>query len=208
MLTLSPEHIYKLDDKTVPGVTSVISEFIPFSYRGEDLYLHTLTGSVITKEIMDNASEIGSAIHKGMFYLLTGQGLNWDSLNPVLKPALKQGEQWIKDYSPQWELCEKSLYSNRYDYAGTLDFFGVVQGLKKGHKALIDHATGMYGGKGQQTAAYETLVREETGFRGIIDRFVLQLPRDGGDYKFVPMTDKTDFQRFLMKLQLKRMERK
>lgn len=207
MLELSPEHVYQKDNRIVFGVTSVISEFIPFRYRGEDLYLHTPTGSVITKEIMDNASEIGSAIHKGMFYLLTGQGLNWNSLDPVLEAPLRQGQKWIEEYSPEAELCEKSLYSARHDYAGTLDFFGKIKGLKKGHKVLIDYATGMYGSKGQQTSAYENLVREETKFKGIIDRFVLQLPRDGADYKFIPMSDKTDFQRFLMKLQLQRMER-
>lgn len=204
MLTLSPNHIYQKDDRTILGVTSVISEFIPFRYRGEDLYLHTPSRAVITKEAMDRASEIGTAIHKGMFYLLTGQGLNWNSLDPVLEAPLRQGQKWIEEYEPEVELCEKSLYSTRYDYAGTLDFFGKIKGLKKGHKALIDYATGMYGSKGQQTSAYENLVREETKFKEAIDRFVLQLPRDGNDYKFVPMSDKTDFQRFLIKLQVKK----
>lgn len=205
MLTLSPDHIYQKDNRTIPGVTSVISEFIPFRYRGEDLYLHISTGSVITKEIMDNASEIGSAIHKGMFYLLTGQGLNWNSLDPVLEGPLRQGQKWIEEYEPEAELCEKSLYSARYDYAGTLDFFGKIKGLKKGHKALIDTKTGLWGSAGLQTAAYENLVREETKFKGIIDRFAFILPRNGGDYKPIRLDDKTDFQRFLLKLQLKRM---
>lgn len=206
MLTFDEHnHAYRWQDRIVPCVTTVLKEFIKFQQFGDTFYLHTATGNVIPGDVMDRAAKIGSAIHKGMYYLFTGQGLSWDSLDPQLEGALRQGQQFVEDFQPGAEICEKPLYSHQHGYAGTPDFYGTIKGCKG--KALIDIKTSSYSRTvGYQTAAYEGLIREETKYLGVIDRYVLILPRDGEKYQLIPLTGKQDFQAFLMKLQLFKLE--
>ena len=200
MPTLDANHQYSENGVHVPGVTSILGEWIKAEWYGQTFYVHARTGFTLSESRIKELASIGTAIHRGMLFMLTGQGLNWDRLNPVLVAPLRQGEKWIQENKPTVIIAEKPLYSKRYGYAGTLDLFCATNKTKKGHRMLIDIKSGMFDSAGPQTAAYEVLAREETGFKGIIDRFVLRLPKDGSEGGMVALTDKTDLQYFLHKL--------
>ncbi len=198
-LILDENHVYHRDGLIVPGTTTILHEFVKIELYGEAYYVSTRNGACIRGDYFEAAQRFGRAIHKASYYLLTGQGLAYDRIHPDLVPTLNQLETWIERYKPKAELCEKPLYSRRYHYAGTPDFFGTINGYRTG-KDLIDLKTGMFEMAEAQTASYEQLVREETGYKGMIRRWVLHLPKDGSPYRFIPMMRKDAFRYFLGEL--------
>ena len=195
------KHIYSVDGAIIPGTTTVLGEWIKCRYWGEDVYVHALSGVIISGRIMREAAAIGTAIHEGMYYLLTGQGLDWSTLHPSLLRPLREGERWIEEYKPQVILCEKPLYSTRFRYAGTPDIYCTIRGLKRGHTALIDIKSGMWEMVAEQLGAYEQLIREDLGVKGFIDHFMLSLHKTGKPYEFLRISRPDAFQYFLTKLQ-------
>ena len=200
MPTLNEQHQYFEGGAHVPGVTSILGEWIKAEWYGQIIYVHARTGFALSEERMKELSSIGTAIHKGVLFMLTGQGLNWERLNPVLVAPLRQGEKWIQENRPEVILAEKPLYSKKYNYAGTLDILCVTKNTKKGHYTLIDVKSGAYDMVSEQLAAYEQLVRENLGIRGLIDRYVLAMPRSGEPYRFIKVNKPKAFQYFLSKL--------
>jgi hypothetical protein len=193
-LIFKPEtHEYFVDGIRYPSVTQVLNEWI-LTYSG---YVNTITDVVIGKEVFEAAQDFGSAIHLAIKYLLT-TGLNWDGLDPSLIPPLKQFEQWRKDIDLEVLNCEEPMFSQRYGYAGTPD---IIAGSKNG-LVLVDIKTGDYGRIEAQVAAYEQLYREHVGVRRSIEKRVLYLPKDGGDYKFEQVNDKDSWSYFLSKLNI------
>jgi hypothetical protein len=55
---------------------------------------------------------------------------------------------------------------------------------------------------GPQVASYEQLVHENE-YKGMIDRWKLQIPKDGGDYEFTPLKRRDDWSFFYYQLQSK-----
>jgi hypothetical protein len=106
-------------------------------------------------------------------------------------------ELWIDRERPEVLLCEEPLYSQRYDFAGTAD---LVIKRKKGIRVVDLKTTDLAQFTGPQTSAYEQLYRENTGYKGMADRYVLYLPKDGSEYHYRELTNRNDFQYFLAKL--------
>lgn len=203
------EHIYEYEGRRIPSVTSILNIWI-LTHAG---YVNTISGVVIGKEVFEAAQDFGTAIHLAIKYLLT-TGLNWDGLDPSLIPPLKQAERWINDWKikPIQEftrvfIVEQPMMSKRYGYAGTLDIFCEISKVKGEVLCLTDWKTGDYGNASAQLAAYENLVREYTGCRKTIEKRVLYLPKDGGDYKFEQMNDKDSWSYFLSRLNCYKYER-
>jgi hypothetical protein len=107
------------------------------------------------------------------------------------------------DYQPVPELVETPLADVKLGFAGTLDFLGRCKGIK--NKVLCDLKTGIAGAIDEQLAAYEHLVRVNTGYRRLIDRYHLHVSEGG--YEFYKVGTPTDFQRFRLRLALWKMER-
>ena len=194
------KHVYTLDGAVLPGVTTVLGEWIKCRYWGQEIYVHSLSGVIVAAAVMHKAAAIGTAIHEGMYYLLTGQGLDWDSLHPTLVPPLREGQRWIEEYKPEIFCCEERLYSPTHRYAGTPDIYCKIKGLKRGHMALIDIKSGAWEMVAEQLAAYGHLIREKYKQTCFIDKFVLVLPKKGGPYEFRPIDRLGAFQYFLQKL--------
>lgn len=206
---LDESHVYHdaATGRVIPGTTSVLQDYIKFEIAGDKFYLHRQSGQVISAWIMERAAAFGTAFHQGAKYLITGQGINWSGLNPILEPALRRFDVWRRENVAEVLLCEQPMYSRRYDYAGTPDLVCRLVSSKKRHIALIDFKTGLYGASVEaQVAAYEQLYRENYGYKGFIDRHVLYVSRDGEQLDFVAMADKTAFQYFLNKLHAYRWE--
>jgi len=196
-LTFNEEtHTYYLDGVKIPGVTSVLGEFVYVEYH--DIYVCTTNGQVIAGEIMRRAADIGSAVHKVLELVLL-HGIDAVYYPPEIDPAVKALVQWQKDYRPEIVCVEKRVVSTKYGFAGTLDILAYMPMTKR--LSLTDAKTGLGLLTGPQTAAYEKAYREETGERKIIDRHKLRLPKqEGGSYQFIPLKNPQDWQFFQNKL--------
>lgn len=192
-------HKYYLGDKELPGVTTVLREW----YKVGNVYFSIYTGITIPVEVFEAAQDRGNAVHNMLELCLTGQGVDKTALHPDLLPYLKSIENFINDYQPEPELIEKPLHDAKLLYAGKLDFYGKVKGVRL--KVLLDAKSGMAGQIGPQTSAYENLVRINTKYRGLIDRYLLSIKPEG--YTFHKIGTARDFTYFLLKLKTYQYER-
>lgn len=128
MIKCDPEtHIYK-DTETgriIPNVTSII----------EDAGLSDF--SMVEPEKLRRAQKFGKAVHTAC-HLYDIDDLDMDSLNPALKPYLEDWIKWEKDSGFIVQSSEQIVYSKIYNYVGTYDKVGLLDGIK----TLIDIKTG------------------------------------------------------------------
>jgi hypothetical protein len=193
------KHQYTVNGFPKVSVTQCLGEYIKIEAYGTTYYVHTPSSTVIDAFVMERAAAFGRSVHKGAYYLLTGKGLKWSALDPALVPVLRQLENWMEKYRPKVILCEEPLYSAQHDYCGTPDLVCELRGFR--HLCIPDlKTTGLTMTVGPQTAGYEALYRENYGYKGMIDRFKLVLPKDGSDYRFEQLTGRNDFNYFLWKL--------
>lgn len=188
-------HEYRVNGIRKASVTEIIGEFVKVQLFGGVFYVHVTDGVAIPEEVMKEAQDFGRAQHKIAYHILMGNNIAWASLNPILVPTANQIAAWVDKNKPSIVACEQPMYSSRYDFTGTPDFVGWLRGNR--HLSIVDFKTGLYDMAGPQLAAYEHLYREYSGYKGIIDRYVLHLPKDGSNYVFVPMTRRDDFSFFL-----------
>ena len=204
MFTFDPtEHRYTIDGRRLPSVTEVLSQWLKVD-AGWSFYLNTITGQKIDAGIFEAAGDRGTAVHTILQLCVTGQGVDREALDPSLVPYLDSIEAWVERYKPKVILCEVPLHHEKLMYAGTPDLFCECKGIK--HPVLLDGKSGMRGQVGPQTSAYEPLVRGETGFKGLMGRYVLDIKPDG--YKFEPCRSVTDFAYFKTRLWLYQYERR
>ncbi len=192
-------HTYYLDNRVLPGVTTVLSEW----YKVGHVYYNILTGQTVPGNIWEAAQDRGNAVHDMLKLCLIGQGVDRAVLHPDLLPYLKPIEDFITDYQPGYTLVEKPLCDKRKMYAGKPDFYGMVKGVK--NPVLFDAKSGMAGNVRAQTSAYENLARIETGRLGPIDRYWLSIKPEG--YRFEKIGTPQDFKYFCMKLSIYKYER-
>lgn len=195
MLKFDPDtHTYSIDGNKIPSVTQILSEWVEIPRY----YVNTFTGAMVRKDVFDAGGDHGTAIHTACNLILEGGGhdaLDWEALNPELCHPLQQFERWLADYKPKIASVEEPMYSSKYGYAGTPDIAAKVQRKM----AVIDIKTGAYSMAGPQTSAYEQLYKEASGHGRNMKRYVLYLPKTG-DYKFIPMTNKNDWDFFRSRL--------
>lgn len=202
MLTFSAEtHTYYWNDKPIPSVTQVIREWMPVSVYGVDYFVNSFTGAVLTQESFRAAADFGKAVHQMVGLRIAG-ALDVAALHTSLLPVLTQFDSWAKLVSPEFIGSELPLYHKRYSYAGTLDILCKI----KHNMAIIDIKTGGYDMAGVQIEAYKQAYKEENGIRIMhIDRYVLFLPKDGGQYKFIKLDNPAgDWTFFLSRLNERR----
>jgi hypothetical protein len=174
----------------LPGVTTILGEYRKTRIGKGEFYV-ALDGTAIEAEVMRKAAEIGSAVHKCLQYALT-YGPGRFTYPEEIAPCVDQIWQWRQDFSPEVLAVETPLYSERYLFAGTLDLVCRIGGKL----CMVDAKTGMGALVGPQTAAYETLYREDTGCQEPMERWLLQLPRDGAPYRFKRLANPNDWNFF------------
>jgi len=200
MLTFDdPTHTYQWNGVQVPGVTTIIGQFVEANIYGAEYYVDTFTGSAVAKEVFATAADHGTAVHNAVHYYLTC-GVDWDSLHSDIADALNQFIAWKDEYVQEIHVVEEPMYSVKYNYAGTPDIICTLKRKYGGKRAVVDIKTGAHGMAGVQLGAYDHLDTEVNKFRGRKERYVLKLPKDGSDFKFIPETNRGDFRFFLNKL--------
>jgi hypothetical protein len=193
------DHSYHLKGVRLPSVTQVINEWTEFEFYGQKYFLNRYNGTIITSERMDNARKIGKAVHRASKLVLENN-LDWTALHPELVPYMKSIEKWASDFRVKPLVLETPMCSLRYKYAGTPDFVGHIKNDR--FLTVVDFASGTYGMKDVQTAAYEQLVKENLKYRGKVKRYTLSL---GDNYFFHPHTKTQDWMLFLHLLNTKRL---
>lgn len=74
------------------------------------------------------AAEVGTAVHEACEqYAINGQR---PEVDPDVAPFLDQFEEWCQRFQPVYEAAEVTVYSPTRGYAGTLDAFLSVGGVK------------------------------------------------------------------------------
>ena len=192
MLTFDEEtHTYRWNGIKVPGVTSVLADYIRTTAGGNQYHVCRHTGTAIPTDIMEDAADKGKDIHLACQLTIQG-GLDWDALDLCYMGPVKQFEAWMKQYQPQILFTEMPVYSVRYGYAGTIDIIAAIDRKV----AVVDIKTGASSSVGPQTAAYGQAYAEQEKYRGTVERWVLWLPKNGDPFKFEKITNRQDFDYF------------
>lgn len=131
-----------------------------------------------------------------------------ESDKKIVQSVASAFEKFCEDWKPEFLEIEKVVYSKTHDYAGTAD---VV--CKIGGKLIIlDWKTtntsrynpdGIYASYFAQDGAYCLAYEEMTGEK-VDELYIVNLPKDGGDYKMKRLEDiglkKTDCQAYFLAL--------
>jgi len=88
-------------------------------------------------EYIDKARRFGTAVHKAV-YLFNSDNLKKETLDVNLLPYLNSWRQFVRDYGFIGEAGEELVYSEQWNFAGTLDCRGKI---RKTRKVIIDVKT-------------------------------------------------------------------
>jgi len=168
-ITLDENHVYHVDGRIVKGVTSIIKA----------------CGLMSTQWSSQWHMDRGTAVHRAV-HLLEIDDLDPASVEPIIEPYLDAWKAFKLETDYQGHEYEQIVYHPTYQYAGTLDQTGVLNG----RTCLIDLKTGSHQSWWSiQCSAYNAVAKMQ-------DRYSLEL-HDNGKYKLIQHKDKRDFQRFL-----------
>ena len=190
------QHRYTTPDgQVLPSVTAILSEYTKVWLNGQEFYV-AMSGDTIPSFVMDRAAQYGAAVHK-ILELSLLHGVGSFTCPPELEAAAEQVAQFIRQYEPEVVMVEQPLYSEKMMVAGTPDLFFRSPRIHRGKRLCeLDAKTGVGLMTGPQTAAYEAIYREHIGEKGLIDRYKLQLPKNGGQFRFEPLTNQDDIKYF------------
>jgi len=184
-------HSYYWNGVKVPGVTSILNEWLKVTIAGERYHVNRFSGVSIPSWKMEEAGQAGTDIHKGCQIIMQG-GIDWESLDPAYVPPLQQMQKWLNEVRPNVLYTEAAFYHPKYGYAGTIDIVAMIG------KALgfIDIKTGDSDTVGPQLSAYERGWTAQDKYIGRTERYALWLPKDGSPYKFERLSNENDFEFF------------
>lgn len=132
------------------------------------------------------ASEIGSQAHEWIEWQIKSQLLHDVGPCPVIGAAamLAVGawERWKNSVRFKPLLCEQPVWSDYYEYAGTMDLLAEVNG----ETTLLDWKTGkaIYDEAFLQNAAYRFALREMGLITEDVEGMIVRLPKVEGDPEF------------------------
>jgi len=104
-LTLDDNHIYRVGDRKMPGVTSILQGNFGIQPYWSEWHANK-----------------GRAIHHAI-HLHLKKKLDWDSVDPRIVGRLTAFERFMDDTSYEVIKSEMKLFSKRYQFAGTLDLW-------------------------------------------------------------------------------------
>lgn len=186
-IELNGRRWYQVNGGYVPSVTSVISEFLT-------------DFSKVDPEVLARAAKFGSAVHDATALEDDGR-LDWEQLDPNLKPCVEAWNHCKKQNSIRILQNESIVYSKKYRYAGRFDRVAYVGS----DRALIEIKTRKYNVDcdALQTAAYMQAVNETNREAKICHRFVCVLEYgEGAGYQLHEIKGTDHFNIFLSALTL------
>jgi hypothetical protein len=154
-------HEYFIDDRRVVNVTSVLNDLLP-GYRASVFFLGR-----------------GQAVHAAAALVARGKLFEFDAR---IGGQVEAARRFFKEVKPEVIAVEQQVYSERYQYAGTLDLLCAIDGipLVGDYKASLTPST-IY-----QCAAYALAL--EAGRQKINHGIGIELHADG-TYKMSEMWD-------------------
>lgn len=182
-------HIYRLDGRVLPGVTSLLESLYDFG--------------AIPEWILDRKSQIGTDVHLACEFV-DDDSLDEDSIEPEIRGYVDAYRRFLRENDVKWTHVEHRAYHSTRFYAGTLDREGFVNGdvtqLDLKTVATLTDAVGV------QLAGYVELRRNERARAGDDSPFnpkrqALQL-MPTGKYRLVPFASPDDLPCFLSLLTL------
>lgn len=176
------KHEYKIGGAVVASVTQILK-----------------AGGIIDgRWYTDESRARGTAVHVACD-LYVRNDLDQTSLHPIVKPYFDAFLQFLLDtkFNPMLELCEVPQYNPFFNYCGTPDLVGILNG----RPVLIDLKTG----DAKQSARYQTAAYAEFPAIKVYSpcRYDLRLFNDG-KYKLNAHRDSGDFNTFLSCLNVAR----
>ena len=156
-------HYYFIDDKYVPGVTTILHETLP-----TPIALRQWIGDVgneKAQEKLEQAGERGSKIHNACERLLRGEVINlWKEFpSEIDKKCIVSFIDWANQFKPVITDPQyiEFVVASQYGYAGTMDLFCYIND----EPWIVDFktSTGVYDSYKLQLAAYRQAFYEMTG---------------------------------------------
>ena len=167
-------HQYLVDGEEVPSVTTILN------------YMSDVEYSKVNPAVLEQAARRGSLVHE--YTELVDYDALPDEIEYEVLPYIQAYMKFVRDYKPNWVLIEEPLYSEEFEYAGTVDRIGYING----ELSVVDIKTLASPTKMQkftvsaQTKAYE--VAYGVAYGEPINRYALYLGKDG-DYNLVDLAE-------------------
>ena len=129
------ERFYIHDGAAYPRVTWILS----CAPMGEGLkrWLGDAESFEETERIKMRAALRGTHVHNGCQRLIEGEELIFEDFTIEEWGMLESFIAWVEDYKPHFIFTEKTVYSEQYGYAGTLDCVAQING----EEYIIDFKT-------------------------------------------------------------------
>jgi hypothetical protein len=170
-----PSHTYKIDGVVVPSVTQCLKLLDPFQK--------------VDRHILEAARLFGHQGHKAMTLLLKDR-LNWATLDPVLKPYIEAGAEFLyRQHDFLVIAAEHVVASKTLGVAGTIDLIGEDE--RWTYIVEWKFTADQPWTAGAQTAAYERLYTRSVRTKRLC---VVLKP---GKYDTVVLNDPADWNTFL-----------
>ena len=181
-------HTYRFNGVVVPSVTQVLKPLTDYG--------------MIPADTLEIARMKGLATHK-MVELHSKGDLDEDSLPKWMSPGLAQWRKFLDDTGFEMIVAEQRVYHEQYAFAGTLDFFGRING----DDVFIDVKRSFLSGAiGFQLSAYQEAYVAQQKAGKDAKRYALKL-NELGPYRLEEFKDKKDFSRFLVCLAFFKLQR-
>jgi hypothetical protein len=164
------EHIYLVDGKEVPSVTTILQPLSNRSY------------SSVNASVLEYARNRGTAVHEALELYDLGCGLE---ATPEIEGFIRAYLEWSNIYKPSWKYVEHIVYCESEGFIGTLDRIGTLNGTEF---AIVDIKTSQPTKEALvsvcvQTSAYAMAYTEQckkpAEFMEQIKRYGLFLKADG-----------------------------
>jgi hypothetical protein len=201
---------------------------VHFPIEEEEFVKAVLKAKTAHRERLEDAGNVGTQAHnwiEGFIkHSITVEKPNVIefpvSLDERVNNCCWAATKWMLSHNVRWVCTERKVYSQGYEYAGTLDGVAIVDSCDdrnccpyeyKNRRSLIDWKTSgyIYNEYFFQTAAYQFAYEEETGDT-IDDRWIIRLGKDDGAFEAWHLEGETfgeDFMTFLSCLELTRQVR-
>jgi hypothetical protein len=124
---------YRINDKKVPSVTTVLNEL---SKPGLSEWYGRL-GIKEAEKQKNDAADFGSKVHSAIEAIYHGQEPT--ITDERLKTVVANFKKWADHHIEEWIAFEKAVYHDDLLYAGTTDAFATLKGSKR--LVLVDFKT-------------------------------------------------------------------
>ena len=190
-IEFDPEaHLYKVDGKPFPSVTTIIKAVVPVPFERAAWYgIRLARQGKRMDETKNAAAAMGTKVHK--LFEDIANGFEVDPFDhPEAEGFLEAIGSFIEDNDPEFHDVESRTASLVHEYAGTLDAFCTLRkGKHKGCDVRLDVKTGRVYPESHwpQLEAYE-YAEVERGKDASDRRFVLDL-KPTGKYRLIQSLD-------------------